>query len=119
MRFAAVQFDTPYGQPGRFSAEVDRQAQTFATVAAAGQYIARPFVAGGWFVQSITLSINGHDICSHCVAAVTEALEHVPGVEAAEVSLQRQQAVVRGSTEVEALIDAIKAAGYDATMQSA
>jgi copper chaperone CopZ len=69
-------------------------------------------------VQPVTLSISGMT-CSHCVAAVAEALEQVPGVESAEVSLQSGQAVVRGSAQVQALIDAVKDAGYAAAVRPA
>jgi hypothetical protein len=57
----AIVFETPFGEPGQFAAEVARgAAPTFATVAAGGQYIARPYESSTWFVQSVTL--GGKDI---------------------------------------------------------
>lgn len=52
--------------------------------------------------------------CQHCVAAVTRALQGVAGVESAEVSLEKKQAVVRGAADAQALIQAVKSEGYDA-----
>jgi copper chaperone CopZ len=51
--------------------------------------------------------------CMHCVAAVAEALQKVPGVESADVSLENKQAVVTGSAHTAALFAAIKEAGYE------
>ena len=56
-----VIFETPYGEPGRFVAQPRGNGQSaFSTIAAGGQYIARPYEIGGWFVKSVTL--NGKDI---------------------------------------------------------
>jgi copper chaperone CopZ len=52
--------------------------------------------------------------CMHCVSAVTRALQKVPGVERAEVSLDKQQAVVTGKADVAAMVAAVKAEGYGA-----
>ena len=54
--------------------------------------------------------------CGHCVATVTKALQKVPGVEAADVSLEKAQAVVKGSADAQALIAAVKQEGYEATL---
>jgi copper chaperone CopZ len=51
--------------------------------------------------------------CMHCVAGVAEALQKVPGVESADVSLENKQAVVTGSADTAALFAAIKRAGYE------
>ncbi|MGC8529516.1 MAG: CopZ family metallochaperone [Leptospirillia bacterium] len=51
--------------------------------------------------------------CNHCVMAVTKALEAVPGVTKAHVSLEKGQAVVEGSAPREALVGAIKAEDYE------
>ena len=60
-RIAAIGFETPFGDPGQFYAEVTRgTTPTFSTVAAGGRFIARPLESGGWFVQSVTL--DGKDI---------------------------------------------------------
>ena len=55
-----VVFETPYGERGRFAAEVDKDTFTFSTVAAGGRYIARPYERTGWVVESVTLA--GKDI---------------------------------------------------------
>lgn len=52
--------------------------------------------------------------CMHCVGAVTKALQDVPGVDKAEVSLEANQAVVTGDADTQALIAAIKEEGYGA-----
>jgi len=52
--------------------------------------------------------------CSHCAMAVTRALKSVSGVQSAEVSLERGQATVVGSAEVQHLIQAIEKEGYRA-----
>jgi hypothetical protein len=58
---AGILFETPFGEPGQIAAEVTRGATpTFSTVAAGGQYIARPYESSSWFVQSVTL--GGKDI---------------------------------------------------------
>ena len=62
---------------------------------------------------TLTLKVTGMS-CAHCVAAVTRALQKVPGVEGVEVSLDRGEAVVRGAADLPALIAAIKKEGYAA-----
>jgi len=62
---------------------------------------------------TLTLKVTGMT-CGHCVAAVTKALQKVPGVEGVEVSLERGQAVVRGAADPQALIAAVKKEGYGA-----
>lgn len=52
--------------------------------------------------------------CQHCVGAVTKALEKVPGVERAEVSLEAGEATVSGTADVAALIAAVEEEGYTA-----
>ena len=61
-----------------------------------------------------TLNIEGM-MCQHCVAHVKKALEGVPGVEAVEVSLEGNNAVVTGSADVEAMKAAVADAGYEVT----
>jgi len=68
-------------------------------------------------MQATTLKVSGMT-CNHCVMAVTKALGSVPGVEAADVSLEKAQAVVKGSADAQALIAAVKEEGYEATLQS-
>lgn len=52
--------------------------------------------------------------CMHCVGAVTKALQKVPGVEKAEVSLEQEQAIVTGKADTAALLAAVKEEGYGA-----
>jgi copper chaperone len=52
--------------------------------------------------------------CNHCVMAVKKALSRVPGVERAEVSLERGEALVEGNADPKALIRAVEAEGYRA-----
>ena len=62
----------------------------------------------------IKLKVDGMS-CEHCVSAVNQALERVPGVEqVVEVSLERGEAVVEGEPHVSALIAAIEEEGYKA-----
>lgn len=49
---AGLMFETPGGERGRVAVQAQRG--TFATVAAGGQYVARPVENNGWFVQSVT-----------------------------------------------------------------
>jgi copper chaperone CopZ len=55
--------------------------------------------------------------CMHCVGAVTRALQAVPGVDKAEVSLEEKQAVVTGNADPAALVAAIKEEGYSAEVK--
>lgn len=66
--------------------------------------------------MNTTLNITGMT-CGHCVKAVKEALENVPGVSSAEVSLEQGQATVQGDAETQALIAAVTEEGYGATQQ--
>jgi copper chaperone len=68
-------------------------------------------------MQATTLKVSGMT-CNHCVSAVTKALAKVPGVESADVSLEKAQAVVKGSANAQALIAAVKEEGYDAALQA-
>lgn len=56
-------------------------------------------------------------MCAHCQAHVKKALEGVTGVTGAEVSLEDKKAVVTLAQDVsdEALMNAVKEAGYEAT----
>ena len=60
-----VIFETPFGEPGRMAAELDRESFTFSIAGMAGQYFVRPYDAGGWFVESVTL--DGKDITDRLV----------------------------------------------------
>jgi Cu+-exporting ATPase len=59
------------------------------------------------------LSIAGMS-CAGCVASVENALKGVPGVRAASVNFAEHTATVVGAAPVEALVAAVRAAGYDA-----
>ncbi|WP_374011239.1 cation transporter [Massilia sp. Se16.2.3] len=53
--------------------------------------------------------------CASCVARVEKALRALPGVTDAAVNLATERATVRGSAAPEAVLAAVRAAGYDAT----
>ena len=67
--------------------------------------------------RSTNLAVDGMT-CSGCARNVTEALRAVPGVVSATVTLENRRAAVRWSPEatvnVEGLVRAVSAAGYDA-----
>ncbi len=67
-------------------------------------------------MSDIKLKVTGMT-CEHCVRAVTKALESVPGVEKAEVTLKPGGAVVHGEADPEQLIAAVREEGYDAEVQ--
>lgn len=67
-------------------------------------------------MSDINLKITGMT-CGHCVKAATKALETVPGVESAEVTLEPGAAVVKGAADPAALIAAVKEEGYEAEVQ--
>ncbi|WP_456446923.1 CopZ family metallochaperone [Thiolapillus sp.] len=56
--------------------------------------------------------------CGHCVAHTKKALEAVPGVVEADVSLEPGGAVVKGEASADALVAAVKDAGYEAQVES-
>jgi copper chaperone len=66
-------------------------------------------------MSATTLKVSGMT-CKHCVMAVSRALAKVPGVDAADVSLEKAQAVVEGSVDAQALIAALKEEGYAASL---
>lgn len=60
-----------------------------------------------------TISIEGMH-CQHCVAAVNEALQAVPGVTSVAVSLENNNAVVEGANlDDAALKAAVEDTGFD------
>ena len=70
---------------------------------------------------SVRLKIGGMT-CASCVGSVTDALESVPGVVRADVSLVMEAANVSyrtGRLSVAGLADAVHRAGYDATVERA
>jgi copper chaperone CopZ len=67
--------------------------------------------------KEISLMVTGMT-CMMCVKHVTKALEEVPGVSRAEVTLAPPRALVRydpARTSAEAMIAAVRSAGYDAS----
>jgi Cu+-exporting ATPase len=69
--------------------------------------------------RDVVLDIQGMT-CASCVARVEKRLQLVPGVEAA-VNLATESAKVQAPTDIgdEALVEAVKSAGYDATVRRA
>ena len=65
--------------------------------------------------MAIILKLDGLH-CSNCVKSVEKDLREVAGVESVSVSLEPQQAVVEGSPDPKALIDAIDEMGFEATL---
>ena len=63
--------------------------------------------------QAIRLSISGMS-CGGCVASVEKSLEAVSGVEEATVNLGERSALVSGTVSAQALVAAVKQAGFDA-----
>jgi copper chaperone len=61
----------------------------------------------------IKLKVEGMT-CNHCVMAVKKALLKVPGVEKAEVYLDRGEALVEGQADPKALLRAVEEEGYRA-----
>ena len=61
----------------------------------------------------IKLKVEGMT-CNHCVMAVKKALLKVPGVEKAEVLLDKGEALVEGQADPKALIRAVEEEGYRA-----
>lgn len=68
-------------------------------------------------MSTLTLKITGMT-CAHCVRATTQALEKVPGVEKAKVTLEPGSALVLGDADPLALIAAVREAGYEAEIQA-
>ena len=69
-------------------------------------------------MQTVTLSVPGMT-CASCPITVKKALNKVEGVEHIEVNLEKKEAVVTfddAKTQVEALLEAIKNAGYPSSI---
>ncbi len=63
--------------------------------------------------QSVRLSISGMS-CAGCVSSVEKALSRVPGVATSAVNFAEHTANVTGDITPDALVKAIRSAGYDA-----
>ncbi len=75
----------------------------------------KPASTGG----EMTIVLNVKDMsCAHCQARVENTLKEQPGVESAEVSLEKARATVQAAagTDAQALADAVSAAGYPSTV---
>lgn len=86
-------------------------------VAAAAAFAALPAAAA---LRTVTLDVPGM-ACQLCPITVRKALERVPGVEKAEISFERKEAIVTfddTKTDVDALLDATKNAGYPSSLKS-
>jgi len=67
-------------------------------------------------MHALTLEVTGMT-CQGCVRSVTRVLQALPGVQAAQVSLERNQAVVicdPARVDANQLVAAVAAAGYQA-----
>ncbi len=64
-------------------------------------------------VGEIRLSVSGMS-CAGCVRTVENALQGVPGVAVATVNFAEHTALVRGGVSADALVQAVKDAGYEA-----
>lgn len=64
--------------------------------------------------RAIRLAISGMS-CAGCVATVENALQHVPGVNQAEVNFAEHTALVQGNVPPSTLIEAVVKAGYGAS----
>jgi copper chaperone len=65
-----------------------------------------------------TLQIGGMT-CQHCIRAVTQALQGVPGVERVSVDLGAGRARVEGPADSASLLRAVENEGYDAKLLEA
>ncbi len=63
--------------------------------------------------EPIRLSVSGMS-CAGCVGTVEDALRAVPGVTTASVNFAEHTAQVEGSVSADALVAAVRKAGYDA-----
>ena len=67
--------------------------------------------------QEFTLMVDGAS-CSSCVMKIENSLKAVSGVENASMNFADRTVTITGSAESTALIDAVKAAGYAASLPS-
>ncbi|HGO5815581.1 TPA: heavy-metal-associated domain-containing protein [Mannheimia haemolytica] len=65
--------------------------------------------------MTITLQLDGLH-CGNCVKSVEKALNGLAGVSQVSVTLDPQIAVVEGSVEAQALIEAVEEIGFDAKL---
>lgn len=60
----------------------------------------------------LRLKVSGMT-CGHCAAAVTKAVEAVPGVDEVNVDLERGEVRVQGAPDVASVHRVIAGEGYD------
>ena len=112
--------------PGIATATVNLATETVTLTAATPINLASVIAAvnkSGYGVteQNIVLAITGMT-CASCVGRVEQALSNLPGVLKATVNLATEHAAVQiasGAVTTEALIDAVRRAGYQATATGA
>lgn len=56
--------------------------------------------------------------CSHCVHRISTALKAVPGVEKLSIDLPAKKLEVEGPASAEAIVQAIREAGYTASLNA-
>lgn len=64
---------------------------------------------------TIILNVEGMT-CGGCVKTVAKVLEKTPGVANVEVDLESAKAVIAGDAPPQDLIDAVEAAGFEASL---
>ena len=106
------------GSPGVVSAHVNfatETAQLETDGTASREALADAVQKAGYAVGSppVSLAIEGMS-CASCVGRVETALRGVPGVRSAAVNLATERATVEGGADVDALVQAVKKAGYEA-----
>jgi copper chaperone len=62
--------------------------------------------------MSVVLEVHGMS-CAHCVAAITSAVEPLPGVTAVAVDLTGGTVTVDGTPDADAVAAAIEDSGYE------
>lgn len=73
---------------------------------------------GGMALDQLEYTVAGMT-CGHCVAAVTEEVEQVPGVTGVSVELERGRVLVEGaSVDDGAIRAAVEEAGYEVVAPS-
>lgn len=66
-------------------------------------------------METLTLSIGGMT-CGHCVRSVHAALGAVPGTDVRDVRVGSAQVALDASVGADAVLAAVRDAGYDATI---
>ncbi|MCM1029508.1 MAG: SO_0444 family Cu/Zn efflux transporter [Pseudoflavonifractor sp.] len=82
-------------------------------VALIRRYVHIEFTVTNPSEMTSTFNIEGMN-CPHCQAAVTKAISAVDGVESVEVSLSAKKATIAGDADPDDIIQAVRAAGFDA-----